>query len=117
MLSLTGKIFLKACFVTSDFSDIAFLNKRVITHFFFPLELPAPHRRTGIFLPGGRGGVNHLPKIFFQVAQFFTKCSVERKQGSYDALTMAYSTGQRDCSVTRAYSARTTRTLHAVSTQ
>ena len=42
MLALPGKIFLKAYFVISDFSDIVFFNKRVTTHRFFPLELPAP---------------------------------------------------------------------------
>ena len=43
------------------------------------------HRRTGIFLPGG--AVNHLPKKFLQVDKFYE--TVERKRGSYDALTMA----------------------------
>ena len=38
------------------------------------------HRRTGNFLPGGGGGVNHLPKKISQVAQIFTKES-EREEG------------------------------------
>ena len=42
MLALPGKIFLRAYFVISDFSDITFFKKRVIPHRFFSLELPAP---------------------------------------------------------------------------
>ena len=42
--------------------------------------LPEIHRRTGNFLPGGGGGVNHLPKKFLQVAQIFTKQS-KRNEG------------------------------------
>ena len=38
------------------------------------------HRRTGIFLPGGGGAVNHLPKNISQVAQSFTKES-KRNEG------------------------------------
>ena len=52
MLALPCKIFLKAYFVISDFSDIVFFNKRVISHWFFPSELPAPDTleslRTGL---------------------------------------------------------------------
>ena len=38
-----------------------------------------------IFCQGGT--VNHLPKKFSQVTQIFTKCSVEKKRGPYDAIT------------------------------
>ena len=48
------------------------------------------HRRTGIFLPvgGGGGAVNHLPKKSYKLPKVYE--TVERKRGSYDALTMAY---------------------------
>ena len=46
------------------------------------------HRRTGNFLSvvGVEGAVNHLPKKYLQVAQFFYK-TVEKKRGPYDATT------------------------------
>ena len=53
MLALPGKIFLKAYFVISGFSDIAFFKKRVIPHRFFPLEHPAPDTVLWNFLKTG----------------------------------------------------------------
>ena len=47
------------------------------------------HRRTGNFLPGRRRAVNHLPKKFSQVAQIFTKRTVDKKRGPYGATTLA----------------------------
>ena len=43
------------------------------------------NRRKGNFLPGG--AINHLPKNFSQVARIFTKRTVEKKRGPYDATT------------------------------
>ena len=44
------------------------------------LSFNREHRRTGNFLPGGGGVVDHLPKKISQVAQIFTKES-EREEG------------------------------------
>ena len=53
--------------------------------FYYPHGCLHFHRRTGNFLPGG--AVNHLPKKFSEVAQIFTKRTVEKKRGPYYATT------------------------------
>ena len=71
-----------SCFDYFVVIEIAFMdNQAQITETISRLE----HRRTGNFLPGG--AVNHLPKKFSQVARIFTKRTVEKKRGSYDATT------------------------------
>ena len=61
--------------------------------FFLTLVDDAVHKRTGIFLPGGGvwgggGGEPFAQKILSSCPNFYE--TVERKRGSYDALTMAY---------------------------